>query len=136
MPVYEQIAGEKLKQLSLADRNTGEDIYDDAHLRNSIVDILTTPLGSRVMRRDYGSNLFRVIDEPINRFLALKVYSAVAEPLRKWEPRIKLKRVKLDQVIFAEGSMVLDLYGKYILEGREFTLKGLKLNFRNIETYG
>jgi phage baseplate assembly protein W len=36
-------------------RNTGRKLSGVDHLRQSIVDILTTPIGSRVMRRDYGS---------------------------------------------------------------------------------
>nr|VFK47168.1 MAG: hypothetical protein BECKTC1821D_GA0114238_104214 [Candidatus Kentron sp. TC] len=33
---------------------TGKHFSDIAHLRQSITDILTTPIGSRVMRREYG----------------------------------------------------------------------------------
>ena len=42
-------------------------LSDEAHLRQSITDILTTPLGSRVLRRDYGSRLYELIDAPISR---------------------------------------------------------------------
>lgn len=34
---------------------TGKTISGIEHLKQSIVDILTTPVGTRVMRRDYGS---------------------------------------------------------------------------------
>ena len=34
----------------------------NAHLNQSIADILTTPIGTRVMRPDYGSNIPRLID--------------------------------------------------------------------------
>jgi phage baseplate assembly protein W len=33
-------------------RFTGRSLGGDAHLRQSVADILATPLGSRVMRRD------------------------------------------------------------------------------------
>ncbi|MEW7978507.1 MAG: GPW/gp25 family protein [Candidatus Sedimenticola endophacoides] len=46
---------------------TGQHLAGEAHLRQSIIDILTTPLGTRVMRRDYGSRLFELVDAPINR---------------------------------------------------------------------
>ena len=36
------------------------------HLKQSIADILNTPIGSRVMRRDYGSKLFSLIDAPLH----------------------------------------------------------------------
>ncbi|HEN3606819.1 TPA: baseplate assembly protein, partial [Yersinia enterocolitica] len=36
-------------------RNTGQTITDADHISQSIADILITPVGSRVMRRAYGS---------------------------------------------------------------------------------
>jgi phage baseplate assembly protein W len=47
------------------DNLTGKSLADLAHLRQSIADILTTPIGSRVMRRDYGSRIFQRIDAPL-----------------------------------------------------------------------
>ena len=35
------------------------------HLRQSIRDILTTRIGTRVMRRDYGSRLPDLVDSPV-----------------------------------------------------------------------
>ncbi len=34
--------------------NTGKELEGIEHLKQSIIDILTTPIGSRVMRRDYA----------------------------------------------------------------------------------
>jgi hypothetical protein len=48
------------------DAVTGKPMYDTAHLSQSIGDILSTPIGSRVMRRDYGSALFELVDAPGN----------------------------------------------------------------------
>ncbi|MGL4827152.1 MAG: GPW/gp25 family protein, partial [Vibrionaceae bacterium] len=45
-------------------RFTGYSISELQHIKQSIQDILTTPLGSRVMRRDYGSAIFELIDQP------------------------------------------------------------------------
>ena len=50
-----------------------------AHLRQSVRDILTTPLGSRVMRRDYGSGLFKLIDRPLNGVTLAALYAATAD---------------------------------------------------------
>ncbi|MGD7246543.1 GPW/gp25 family protein, partial [Ralstonia pseudosolanacearum] len=46
--------------------STGRAIADRPHLAQSIGDILTTPIGSRVMRRDYGSEVPDLIDQPLN----------------------------------------------------------------------
>jgi phage baseplate assembly protein W len=75
---------------------TGQHLTDIGHLRQSISDILTTPIGSRVMRRDYGSRLYEYIDAPINRSTLVEIYSAVAEALRRWEPRLTVKRIQVE----------------------------------------
>lgn len=41
-------------------------LNDMEHLKQSVRDILTTPLASRVMRREYGSLVPDLIDEPMN----------------------------------------------------------------------
>lgn len=68
------------------------------HLNQSIADILTTPIGTRVMRPDYGSECPRLVDRPINKTFKLDVYAAAAEALSKWEPRIKATRISIDSV--------------------------------------
>jgi phage baseplate assembly protein W len=42
------------KYLGMA-RESGRTIEDMAHIRQSVSDILLTPVGSRVMRSEYGS---------------------------------------------------------------------------------
>ena len=74
---------------------TGRAIAGEAHLRQSIADILFTPLGSRVMRRDYGSLLTQLIDAPANPSTVVRLYGATAGALRRWEPRLRLKTVQL-----------------------------------------
>jgi phage baseplate assembly protein W len=77
------------------DASTGKPIGDDAHLAQSIADILSTPLGSRPMRRDYGSLLFELIDKPINGAIRMLLQAATAIALQRWEPRLQLTRVTL-----------------------------------------
>ncbi len=85
---------------------TGRAIDGDVHLAQSIADILTTPLGSRVMRRDYGSQLPFLIDAPGNGANTVRLYGAAATALQRWEPRLALTRVTL---------ILLDL-GQYQIE--------------------
>lgn len=91
-------------------RDTGRTLDTAAHLRQSIADILTTPIGSRVMRRDYGSQLPELIDQPFNDVTRLRAYAATVMALIRWEPRIRLTRVQLAQGETA-GSAVIDLEG-------------------------
>jgi phage baseplate assembly protein W len=91
-------------------RHTGGVIDFDAHLSQSIEDILTTPLGSRVMRRDYGSQLPRLIDAPLNGETQIDLFAAVAEALATWEPRLRLVRVSIDQA--EAGRIQISMLGE------------------------
>lgn len=90
------------------------------HLKQSIRDILTTPLGSRVMRRQYGSGLFDLIDAPTNRRILAAIYAATAGALRRWEPRFQLQRVAVESV--NAGSIALTVYGLYLYNGEAGSL--------------
>lgn len=105
--------------------NTGKALDGIDHLRQSIRDILTTPLGSRVMRRDYGSRLFQLVDAPMNRATLLDIYAATAEAIARWEPRFKLASVVASSA--APGSVVLDMTGEYLPDGRQITLDGIEV---------
>lgn len=77
------------------DAITGQAMSGDAHIRQSLRDILTTPIGSRVMRRDYGSLVPELIDQPINPSLQLRLVSTIFTAILIWEPRVKPLRVTL-----------------------------------------
>lgn len=65
------------------------------HIRQSVADILGTPMGSRVGRREYGSLLPELIDQPMTQANILRLYAATAVALSRWENRIRLRRVGL-----------------------------------------
>lgn len=93
------------------------------HLRQSLRDILTTPIGTRVMRRDYGSRLFALVDAPLNRKTILQLYAATADAVKKWEPRFKLTKVSIASADV--GSVSLDLVGQYLPDGKAVTVSGI-----------
>lgn len=93
------------------------------HLKQSIVDILTTPIGSRIMRRDYGSRLLELVDRPINRDFTLEIYAATAEALQKWEKRFKLEKVKITEV--KEGKVTISLEGVYLPNSKNVNFSGI-----------
>lgn len=107
------------------DATTGKALSGLDHLRQSVRDILTTPIGSRVMRRAYGSRLFELIDAPINRSTLLDIYAATSEAVARWEPRIKLQSVVATSA--EPGRVVLSLTGVYLVDGREITLDGIEV---------
>ena len=91
---------------------SGKPISGLDHLRQSIADILTTPIGSRVMRRDYGSLLPGLIDQPQNNATTLRLYSAITSALMRWEPRIRLSRVSIEHI--APGKSELTVEGENV----------------------
>lgn len=100
-------------------RSTLQPIDFDAHLAQSINDILSTPKGTRVMRRDYGSDLPRLIDAPMNGETLVDLFMATAEALDAWEPRFRLIRVEVPAA--SAGVLELTLTGEVDGQSVELT---------------
>lgn len=100
------------------DRRSGRRLDDWAHVVQSIEDILTTPVLTRVMRRAYGSDTPKLIDAPMNQGSLLALYVAIAEALEAWEPRYELKRVAFSAAA-ADGTCTIDLAGIYVPNGHK-----------------
>jgi hypothetical protein len=105
---------------------TGKALGGMDHLKQSITDILTTPLGTRVMRREYGSRLFEFIDAPINSSTIIDIVSATADALAKWEPRISVERVQIENAD-ETGKLALTLSANYLPDGQPIKLDGIIL---------
>ena len=85
----------------------GRSLTGNDHIRQSITDILATPLGSRVMRRDYGSLIPALIDQPLNNANLLRLYSATVTAVSLWEPRVRISRV--NRTVDASGKAVIEI---------------------------
>jgi phage baseplate assembly protein W len=92
------------------DRHTGAPIDGIDEIAQSFGDILGTPIGTRIGRRTYGSELPELLDQPVNPVTILRVYAATAMALGRQEPRATLQRVQLARGD-AAGSFVLQLQG-------------------------
>ena len=88
--------------------NNGRPLSGLAHIRQSLADILTTPIGSRVMRRDYGSEVPELIDQPLNGATTLRLFAATAHAVMLWEPRIVLTGVQLERGQAGQATLILD----------------------------
>lgn len=73
----------------------------------SLKRILETPLGSRVMLPEFGSKLYLLIDRKLDESFKLDFYRYVAEAVEKWEKRIKIERVVLEEVLDSKISYTL-----------------------------
>lgn len=89
--------------------HTGQALAGIEHIQQSISDILLTPLGSRVMRREYGSLLPDLIDQPINDALLLQLYAATVMAVQQWEPRVTINQVRFTPAANTHASNRLTL---------------------------
>ncbi len=87
--------------------STGRAMDETEHIRQSVGDILGTPLGSRVMRRDYGSLLPDLIDHPGNAANRLRLMNATVMAIIRWEPRVSVNNVGL--TIDLDGKVQIDI---------------------------
>lgn len=107
------------------DNQTGQTLSGIDHLKQSITDILTTRIGNRVMRREYGSRLPELIDEPLNGALRLELIAATAEALARWEPRFKLTKAAPSRA--EPGKITIYLEGIYLPDGNPIIMDGITL---------
>lgn len=95
-------------------RETGRRLSAIEHLQQSVGDILSTPIGSRVMRRTYGSLVPALIDQPDNMATQIRVYSAIASALMRWEPRLSLEKIATTRDPQRPGAVQIELTGRYV----------------------
>lgn len=88
-------------------RNDASALDGIDHLRQSIIDILTTYPGERVMRPEYGSRVRDLIDRPVNAQWLADLYFNVAQAITRWEPRVRVVRVTA--AMPRPGHVTLDL---------------------------
>jgi phage baseplate assembly protein W len=90
---------------------TGRALAGVPHLSQSISKILTTPLYSRVNRRLFGAELIDLVDAPNNAATRVRLYAAVATALMRYEPRLRLTRVRLSTDPNDAGKTVIEVEG-------------------------
>lgn len=98
----------------MMDRTTGKAIGELVHLRQSVGDILTTPIGSRVMRHEYGSQVPMLVDQPDNQITQLRLLSAAASALMRWEPRLAVSNIEIEREPSTPGRALVTVYGSYL----------------------
>lgn len=108
-------------------RTTGLSLQSEIeHIRQSIQDILTTPIGTRIMRRSYGSLLSQLIDSPFNDTTRMQLYAATATALIQWEDRINLESISVEFI--EQGKFILDL-GLTLVNSNQKESLSIPLNF-------
>jgi phage baseplate assembly protein W len=105
-------------------RRTGKKLSPEEHVRQSLEDILTTPKGSRVMLRNYGSRLFELLGRGIDK---MSIFTAVHEAVARWEPRVRLNAVRVldgpeDEKKVEDGTVSILLDGIIKVTDTPFSL--------------
>jgi uncharacterized protein len=73
-------------------RHHGGPVSGFAHVVECFGDLLSTVVGARVLRRDYGSDVPLLIDREMTPQQILLVITAVADAADLWEPRLVVRR--------------------------------------------
>ncbi len=90
-----------------------------AHIRQSIIVILSTRLGTRIMREHFGSLISAIIDQPANSYTYGLLVAAIYNALLIWEPRIMLQSV--EPVMDQDKPEVTCLHIHYTVDGQAQT---------------
>ncbi|OOF59361.1 GPW/gp25 family protein [Rodentibacter myodis] len=107
-------------------RYTGEQLADEtAHIKQSIADILLTPIGSRLQRREYGSLIPMLLDRPINRTLLLQLAACAVTAINRWEPRVQITQFKPQPI---EGGINASYVARFRKNNQEIRNEQLLLS--------
>lgn len=107
----------------------GRHLSGDDHLRQSVMDIFTTPKRTRVLRRDYGSDVLRYLDNPLDDDTRLNIIAAAADALARWEKRLQVTQITV--VRAGEGHFLFTVSGVNTETGHPLQLGGLRIYARS-----
>lgn len=111
------------------DRTTGKPVSGIEALRQRVENILRTPLESLALQRDYGSELFALVDAPLTESVRMRIIAATVDALDEWEPELKTTRVSFmdDSEQVRDGHILIILEGYYMPTGEPVVLEGIEL---------
>ena len=88
------------------DMRTGKTLTGWQHVLQSLEIIFTTPIGSRVMRRAFGSAIPALLGRPMNNRTILAFATAIVVAVELWEPCFRIKQVYFARRDSATGEPV------------------------------
>ncbi len=104
----------KVEPLKDIDRETGELISGWPRIRQSIRTILTTRIGSRLMRLWWGSEYLDLQDKPAMQEVFMRSIVSAAAAINKYEPECKVTKSSIDE-LGPDGFAAMSIYGDDIL---------------------
>lgn len=106
LDVPEMVAG-----LQVSARGRVEMVEGDDSIRQAVLLLLSTIPGERVMRPDYGCDLYRLVFSPNDDTTAGLAIHYVRRALERWEPRVEI--VRLDAGRNEERPELLEVMLEY-----------------------
>ena len=82
--------------------------YED-DIRQSILIILMTAPGERMMRADFGCGIHDLVFTSLDSTTIQLIGSSIGDAMRRWEPRIELLNVTVDEAATSEGMLLVQL---------------------------
>lgn len=113
--------------MGLISRKDGKELTDFEHMVESVQTILTTPIGSRYFNREFGSGLFDLIDSSINEDTKVDIFAEVIQAIEKWEPRLQVQQVEVNDTDGLDGKITINLLGIYVPENKLIKLENLRI---------
>ena len=81
----------------------------DEDVRQSLEILLQTAPGERVMRRDFGCDLHGLLFEEVDQALVNRITRLVSDAILRYEPRIRLDRLDVDDSDAEAGLLLIRL---------------------------
>jgi len=83
----------------------GKDIkvdYDEAAIRNSILNIFNTTPGERFLIPEFGINLRKYLFQPVTQLVAEEIGRTILDAIQIWEPRVIVDHVSVVGLPFGQ----------------------------------
>lgn len=112
--------------------DTGEVLTGVPYLRQRLRDVINTPLGTVVGRRDFGSRLFEMVDHNVDSRFQMDGYVRLADAINN--PANGLDDYRLTEmrlVRISSSHIEISLSGVYLPTGEPIELDGIDLYGRN-----
>ena len=90
---------------TLVGQNVDRELVDNEKaIRNSIYNIMTTPIGSRYRQPEYGSRLHQFVHEPSTSDSAFQLEALLVQSIARWKPRIQIVRPETSVTPLVSGG--------------------------------
>jgi phage baseplate assembly protein W len=78
-------------------------------IRQNLQVILSTRPGEQLMHPGYGAGLINFIGEPDTITIRRRIYDRVTEAIGRWEPRIEINRVDVNELPNRPGRLRVEI---------------------------